>query len=304
MRYASGGDSAVRRTRAAGSGVRAVECALRRRRGGARGAARPAASVGRGCRPGRGCRGGRSRAGCGAASARRVGRGCRRTGAFAARADPVGSRRAVCRVAASGDGPACHLPHQRQHGAAQRRRALAPDELAARVPGCVPGQARDQRVPVSIVSHGRLHAGTGRVADGGRACADFARCRRDPLDRGETACQSPVRPARDLGPAAGARLRVGRGCDVARSGHRNVGGAARAAGRAEGAAAAHRDAHLLRLHRGRLRDGSARRGRAREAWQRGASRARGRAPARRSRRGAAAQPLPDGWLLRERDRDS
>ena len=151
--------------------------------------------------------------------------------------------------------PARHLLHERQHRRAEGRRALAPRELAAHVSRARPRPpgGGGHRVHVPAVPHGGLDDRARRVAGAAARCTSSRR----PTPRRCSPTAARHRAARLYCiPAVWARILehgVG-GYDLssaARSRHRHVGDAARAARRAPRRAAPHRHARLLRLDRSR-----------------------------------------------------
>ena len=110
--------------------------------------------------------------------------------------------------------------------------------------------------------------------------------------------EPPLLHPRRLAPHPRSRHQQVRPREPARARHRHLGDADRADPRAQGALPGHPHAHLLRIHRSRLRRLARRRGRAAQARQRGAALARRRPEAHGGRRDLRAQRLPDGRLLR------
>ena len=196
-----------------------------------------------------------------------------------------------------------HLLHEREHRAAEGRRALAPRQLAAHVPGR-DDRAGRRRAPCACSRCSTWRAGRSRSARGRAARAGPLRAR--PRRRRRCCDDGQRHRAARLYciPAVWARIlehgvEALRPVGAARSRHRHVGDAARAARRDQGRAPAHRDARLLRLDRSRARRTTRRRrprcaSRAASASRNPAS----RCGSTRRRRGVHAQPVPDGRLLR------
>ena len=197
--------------------------------------------------------------------------------------------------------PARHLLHEREHRAAQRRRAVAPHELAAHV-----RRRDDARAggAGTVCMFPLFHMAGWTIAMGawqGRRPVHFVR-----TPDAETLLHTTARhrAARLYCiPAVWSRILehgVGRLRPLEPGGgrHRHVGDAARAAPRDQGRAPPHPDPRLLRLDRSRARRATRRRRPVPQAGQRRRRATGRRGAARPRRRGRDAQPVPDGRLLR------
>ena len=181
-----------------------------------------------------------------------------------------------------------HLLHERQHRAAEGRRAVAPHELAAhlRRRDDDRGRRRD-RLHVPAVPHGGLDDRARRVAGPATGALRAHPRRGDAVAHDRPSPRGPaVLHPRGLVPHPRTRRRQRRSLESRGGRHRHVGDTARTAARDQGRAPPHPDPRVLRLDRSRAGRATRRRRSVPQTGQRRCRAARRRGAARRERRGA------------------